>query len=337
MRPTLIEAGTRTADVVCIGECMVMFVPEQPGVSPPRLPRYRPTIAGAESNVAGNLTSLGVSAAWVSRLGTDAFGDYIDGELDRLGVAVRSAPRDSHRRTGIAFKDWHGGGTRVRYYREGSAASAMGDETRETAIRLGGRILHLSGITPALSDSCRGLIRDLMLKRESEAIVSFDVNWRPRLWHRKDPSLLLELARAADIVFVGDDEAAALWSVDTVREVRALLPDVSTLVVKHGARGATVDAGGTQVFVPALDIEVVEAVGAGDAFAAGYLAGVLDGLDLRSCARLGTILAATTLGTTSDIAPPPPSGEINRMLSLTDVEWKTATLESDLSYLPEGG
>lgn len=315
-------------EVVCVGECMVMFVPERRDRTRPDLPVYVPTAAGAESNVAAFLASLDVQTAWVSRVGADPFGDFLLNELAGLGVHVTGVARDARRNTGVAFKEIHEGWTSVQYYREGSAASAMDASTRLAAEAIGGRLTHLSGITPALSDSCEELARTLAHDRPAGHLLSFDVNWRPSLWRQRDPSALIGLARAADIVFVGDDEAQALWGTSEADAVRDLLPDVPTLVVKHGPRGATVFSDGTCLFVPSLRVDVVEVVGAGDAFAAGFLAGTLAGRELRDRARLGTIVAGSALQVTSDIGPLPPTAEIDALLALSEEEWCQAGLAS---------
>jgi 2-dehydro-3-deoxygluconokinase len=326
MGTVLGRPGSGMADVACVGECMVMFVPHYPDNRASRLPTYRPTIAGAESNVAAFLAAVDVNASWISRLGQDAFGDFVLDELARLGVRVEGVVRDSARNTGVAFKEFDADGTRVHYYREGAAASAMGPETADLISDLDPKIIHLSGVTPALSDSCAWLVHDLVHRRRSGATVSFDVNWRPRLWRHRDPSILLSMARASDIVFVGADEAADLWSTTGVDDVRQLLPEPAVLVVKQGADGATVYSDGGFVQVSALDVDVVEVVGAGDAFAAGFLAGTLAGVDLRTRARFGTILAAAALRVPSDIGPIPSRSERESLLRLSEEEWRRAGL-----------
>ena len=152
-------------------------------------------------------------------------------------------------------------------------------------------VVHLSGITPALSASCAALI-DTVIDRVAAGpgTLAFDVNHRAALWAPgAAASALLPLARRADLVFVGLDEAECLWHTATADDVRALLPEPTTLVVKDGDVGATEFRRAARrrrphVRAPAIRIEVVEAVGAGDAFAAGYLAALLQGAD--AAARL---------------------------------------------------
>jgi 2-dehydro-3-deoxygluconokinase len=313
-------------DVVSVGETMLMFVPDPPQPLG-RETCYRPTVAGAESNVASFASALGARSAWISRVGADSFGEYVLDELSARGVDVRLVERDPVRPTGVAFKDISPDGTRVRYFRHGSAASLL-DERTERAVRsMPSRLVHVTGITPALSDSCEALVRGLVERRPSGATVSFDVNWRPALWLDRDPALLLSLARAADVVFVGLDEAQALWGARDVRAVRRMLPEPGVLVVKQGADGATAYRGREEVFVPPLPVDVVEPVGAGDALAAGFLVGLLRGRPVKQALRLGTIVAASALRVASDVGPLPDAASIERLLDANDRIWRNATLE----------
>jgi len=282
-------------DIVCVGESMALVTPDPPAPlalgGPARL-----EVAGAESTVASYLAQLGVRAAWVSRVGADPLGDLLLTTIGKWGVDTSAVVVDAEAPTGVFFKDpAPARGTRVYYYRAGSAASRMGPQTPVPPAGL----THLSGITPALSASCAALVDRLLGERR----CSFDVNYRPGLWtaERAAP-VLAALAGRADLVFVGLDEAQLLWGVATPRDIRALLPGPSTLVVKDGAVGATSFHPAGVDFVPTPPAEVVEPVGAGDAFAAGYLAGLLRGLDETDRLALGHRIAAAALTVTGDVA-----------------------------------
>jgi 2-dehydro-3-deoxygluconokinase len=319
-------------DLVCAGETMVMFVPDSPGLLTDSM-AYRATVAGAESNVACFAAQLGVRSAWVSRLGDDAFGQFVLGQLRGFGVHVQHVERDACHPTGVAFKEIGATGTRVSYYRAGSAASQMDAKVARSVQDLRARVVHLSGITAALSTSCDDLLRRLVRERSEGSLVSFDVNWRPSLWRGADPGVLLDVARGADVVFVGEDEASDLWGVHGAASVRELLPEVSRLVVKQGPVGATAFVGDDRTFVPALHVDVVEQVGAGDAFAAGFLVGVLRDLPVKVCLRLGAITAAAALRVPSDVGPIPSACVVEHLLGLDDNEWASAgigALEADL-------
>lgn len=332
-RPVEETTARAAVDVVALGESMVTFLPTRPG----RLadvPSFDRGIGGAESNVVCALAAAGHTTRWVSRVGADGFGDHLVETIARYGVDTSAVGRDPHRPTGIYFRtadDRDTDAHEVVYYRAGSAASAMSPASVDESALTSGRVLHLSGITPALSADCLDLVRHLCARRPGRApLVSFDVNHRPGLW--KDaaagPDVLLDLARGADLVFVGEDEAAAAWGVTGGPDaVRAALPEPATLVVKQGSRGATVYRHGEDaVCQAALTVDVVAPVGAGDAFAAGFLSATLRGLPAAHRLRHGHLMAAAALTVPGDLATPPARAHADRLADLDDSAWETLRL-----------
>lgn len=284
----------------------------------------RVDVAGAESNVALYLADHGIPARWVSAVGDDPFGRLIVRRVGTAGVDVSGVRTDSMRPTGLLFKDPGPLATRVHYYRGASAAAALGPEILSDACLRGARLLHLTGITPALSASCRDLV-EKALSADRPWPVSFDVNHRPALWAgAAEPAadVLRALADRADIVFVGLDEARDLWGAQlTEAGVRALLPRPRTLVVKDGAHTATAFTGEARHTVPAPRVDVVEPVGAGDAFAAGYLAGLLRGDDPVRALRRGHLTASSALRVTGDHGALPPPETVDRLLAADPATW----------------
>jgi 2-dehydro-3-deoxygluconokinase len=318
---------TAAADVVAIGETMVALVPQDGGPLTDAA-GLAVHVGGAESNVAAYLAALGHRASWVSRLGDDPFGDLVLRRLTAAGVDTTAVERVPGGRTGLYLKDPGAAGTTVHYYRDGSPARALSPDLLRHPAVTGARVLHLSGITAALSGTALDLVRTAVrTPRPPGRTLSFDVNHRAKLWPAQTAApVLAELAGAADTVFVGLDEAAALWGCATPQDVRDLLPGAGTVVVKDGAVGAhALGARGT-VFVPAPRVAVVEPVGAGDAFAAGYLAGLLDGADERTRLRYGHLVAATALGTAGDHTAPPPGDLLRTHLALPDAVWAALDL-----------
>ncbi|BBC33314.1 hypothetical protein SGFS_046080 [Streptomyces graminofaciens] len=364
-------------DVVALGESMVTFLPTRPG----RLadvPSFERGIGGAESNVACALAAAGHAVRWVSRVGADGFGDHLVEAVAAYGVDVTSVRRDPDRPTGVYFRTAGDRATHaheVAYYRTGSAASAMTSANVDPRVVRACRVLHLSGITAALSAGCLGLLRELTGPRSDGPLVSFDINHRSGLWPAPDaPQVLLGLARGADIVFVGEDEAEEVWGVTGgPSAIRELLPEPGVLVVKQGARGATVfrraagdraagaapdpKTGGTPtapgrattprpaptpgsarqtvVFVPAPTVEVAAATGAGDAFAAGFLSATLRGLPLKARLRHGHLTAAATLTTPADLAPPPTRAHADHLAALADDSWGRLRLAPGWTDIPD--
>lgn len=289
--------------LLAIGETMAMVTPV---VAAPvaEADVFLVDAGGAESNVAAHVVAFGHRAVWFSRLGADALGRRVARQLAARGVDVSRVVFDDAHPTGLYVKD---PGNGVLYYRRGSAASQLSEADAETVSFDAVDLLHVSGITAAISASASSFLSRVMARaREHGVPVSFDVNHRAPLWDAASAApVLLELARTADIVFVGRDEAETLWGTATAAEVRALLPDVAELVVKDGDVGATAFVGVDAAFEPALVVEVVEPVGAGDAFAGGYLAGLLSGDPIADRLRAGHERAARTLQTTTDSVPAP--------------------------------
>ncbi|ANZ38749.1 sugar kinase [Lentzea guizhouensis] len=312
--------------VVCLGETMVMMVPAEPG--PVHLVRtWHRAIGGAESNVACHLSRLGVSSSWVSAVGDDSFGLAVLDTVSGFGVDVSGVRIDPTRPTGLYVKEASPHGSPVRYYRRGSAASGMGLEMID---RLGlgeVRLVHLSGITAALSDSCLAMMRELLRRPRHGYRISFDLNWRPALWADRDPRVLRELADMADVVLAGADEAELVWGTGDPARLRTLLPGPKSLVVKQGSDGATLLEESDSWFEPALQVQVVEPVGAGDAFAAGFLAATLAGEPAPVRLRAGHLQAASALLTAEDVGDPLPADVTSRLLHADPQTWAAARLE----------
>lgn len=314
--------------VVCVGETMAALAPVPHG-SLDTAQDLRLSVAGAESNVAMYLADLGHGVCWLSALGDDAFGRRVRAAVAAAGVDVTGVRTDPERPTGLLVKDPGRDRTRVHYYRSGSAASALGPETLADARVRSAALLHLTGVTPALSASCRELVERALATPPSRRpyAVGFDVNHRPALWpDGAAAEVLLDLADRADVAFVGLDEARDLWG-PALRppDVRRLLRGPRVLVVKDGGLAAHAFADGQHHTVPALRTQVVEPVGAGDAFAAGFLSGLLRGEDLRRCLRLGHITASSALKVTGDHGPLPDAATIAGLLDLGDEDWPTGT------------
>ena len=276
-------------DVLCIGESMIMVA--SPDASPLEVGTSLVlAVGGAESNVAVGLAAAGKSVAWASLLGTGALGDLIERHLADSGIDTRLVERRTAP-TGLYLKSAEQGSTVPLYYRAGSAASLMdGDLARRWAEASSPRMVHVSGITAQISSEGRAFLHAVCDDRVfGDALVSFDVNHRPALAGPDTADELLRLARAADIVFVGADEAERLWGV-TADRLPELLAGPAHLIVKDGAVEAIEYGRDARTTRPALPVDVVEPVGAGDAFASGWLAAFLDGQGPRNVSTRGIAL-----------------------------------------------
>ncbi len=275
-----------------LGEAMAVV--RAAAIGPPRPgATAEMSFAGAEATVAIGVRRLGHSARWIGRLGADAFGDMIVAGLRAEGVGTGAVVRDPDRPTGLLVRHRRTADrTSVAYYRHGGAGAALGPQDLPGDAAGAGRVLHLSGITPALGDGPAEVVDDaLAAARRTGARITFDVNFRRKLWpvQRARP-VLRRCVAAAGTVFAGADEAALVLDlpettdpVVLARRLGELGPD--EVVLKLGAAGALVLCGGTVVRAPAVPVTVADPVGAGDGFVAGYLSGLLDGLP--AAGRLG--------------------------------------------------
>lgn len=262
--------------LVTLGETMALLTAGHPGplahVSSMGL-----GIGGSESNVAIGVKRLGGSAVWCGRTGADSLGQLVQREIRAEGVTVRIT-EDPDAPTGLMLKERRTMSTqKVSYYRAGSAGSRLTPEDLDPSLIRRAMVLHLSGITPALSDSAeRTVQKAISIARSAGVAVSFDLNYRANLWTETDARRSYRmLIPLTDIVFAGEDEAAlavgpAEDPVVLARRLSELGP--SQVIIKLGSKGAVALIDGEVHHQPAIVIDPVDTVGAGDAFVAGYLA-----------------------------------------------------------------
>ncbi|RBM21636.1 sugar kinase [Prauserella sp. PE36] len=292
------------AEVVTLGETMMSLRAEgmvRLGTS------FRSSIAGAESNVAIGLSRLGHPVRWLGRVGADEPGALVLRTLRAEGVDVSTVERDDEAPTGLVlFEQRLPDVTRVQYHRAGSAGSRLS----AADVALGGdvRLVHLTGITPALGDGPRDAVeRAVARARELAATVSFDVNHRARLWSAADAApALTPIARRADVVIGSADELELVGGVDAL-----LAAGVREVVTKLGADGAAVTTADGEQRAPGHRVPVVDSVGAGDAFTAGYLSALLDGLDVPGRLARGNRTGAFAVATAGDWEGLPTRAELD--------------------------
>lgn len=288
------------------------FPPEPVGLAESK--RLKLDIAGAESNLCIGLSRLGVGARFISRVGDDPFGLRIRQVLDQEGVDTSALLTDPEAPTGVFFREHlPDGQRRVYYYRKGSAASRLSPDDLHPGLFQGARLVHLTGITPALSPACAAACqRAIELARQAGAWISFDPNFRPRLWNATEAqAVLLPLMLQVDILLMGHEDAQALFDIDNEDQIleRGLNLGASIVVLKLGEQGAcglansSVKPVGQIMKIPAHPVkQVIDPVGAGDGFDAGFIAGWLQGWDLEKCLQLGARLGAAAVGVMGDYA-----------------------------------
>jgi 2-dehydro-3-deoxygluconokinase len=301
--------GPNAVDLLTFGESMVSLRSAGPLSAGGSLTMH---VAGAESNVAVGVARLGHSVSWAGVVGADPHGEFILRQLRAEGVGLRHR-EDTTRRTGVMFLEQRTADvTRAFYYRSGSAGSTLSWEDVDRALLPGARILHLTGITAALSPESRKAVEYAAERAAAEGtVVSLDVNYRSKLWSREEArKVLTPLVRHASILIASDDELGLVASApakprDPDALEAALAADllgrgVREVVVKRGAAGAGVHTVDGRWETPAVPVTSIDTVGAGDAFTAGYLSALLDGADVAGRLQRGALTGAFAVSTAGD-------------------------------------
>ncbi|WP_419998841.1 sugar kinase [Streptomyces boninensis] len=313
-------ADRAAPEAVTCGEAMLLMLAE-PGVPLDRAIAFRRSVAGAESNVAAGLARLGHHARWLGRLGADPAGEAVLRELRADGVDVAYADRDPEAPTGLLLRDSHPArAIDVQYYRAGSAASRLAPEHIRAEALEGARLLHISGITPMLSPSAAEATAKLIeLARAGGTTVSFDPNVRrklaaPEAWAATVGPLLAE----ADLVLAGEDELELLAGGRDADGTAAelLRGRAHTVVLKRTDHSATaLTAEGGTYHQPHFPVPLADPVGAGDAFAAGYLSAWLRGLPAQRALAEAACVAALVVQAATDTDGLPTAAARDRALA----------------------
>lgn len=291
-------------DVITLGETMARFTPpgfERFGQSPV----VEIHVGGSESNTAVGLARLGHKVAWISRLTNNPIGRWIAGQIASHGVDVSFVQWTDDDRVGTYYMERGRPprGSQVFYDRRHSAMSHMlpHEVPSELFTAQRARIFHTTGITLGLGEAARRTAeRCVQLARAGGLLVSFDLNYRSKLWSAADAYLICEPFMAqADVIFMAIRDAHAVCGAaaeDSAESVcRQLHPrwPGATLVITRGSLGAVaLDPQGTYFEQAAFPADEVERLGGGDAFSAGYLCGLLEGQEIPSNLRWGCAAAA---------------------------------------------
>jgi 2-dehydro-3-deoxygluconokinase len=302
--------------VITAGETMALVVPPSPG----RLRHATSlvlSIGGAESNLAIGLARLGIPASWISVLGEDELGELVLHRLRAEGVDTSAVRRVSDRPTGLYLREEVAGRLRVYYYRSGSAASTLAPNAFDPSVLRGATFLHLTGITGALSPDCADFLQwAATTARDSGVRVSYDVNYRSRLWGPSAARAATEaLLPLVDVLFVGHEEATALWGWDddaALEQLSKIGP--SHVVLKLGAQGCAAVIDGERLSSPGFPAQELDPIGAGDAFDAGYLAATLWGWAPEKRLRTANAMGAFCVQNLGDYEGLPSRRELDAFL-----------------------
>ncbi len=293
-------------DLVTLGEVLLrLAIP-----SPARFETVRQLdvqIGGAEANVAAACARLGRRTAWISALPANSWGERVRRELTGHGVDCSYVRMLEGARMGVYFIEY---GTsprpvRVLYDRRDSAfARLTADDVNWEPVRRS-RLVHVSGVTAALGSLAQGLVRRAVAEASA---LSFDVNYRSALWKPEEARAFIDgLLPAVRYLFVGEAEARLIFgcdgSAEATLEAMARRAPKATVTVMRGENGS-LTADGSRVIRPSRrhTVQVVDPIGAGDAFVGGFLATVLGGDSVQQAVDVGAAVAALKCSTWGDIA-----------------------------------
>ncbi|AYH39434.1 sugar kinase [Christensenella minuta] len=294
------------ADAILMGEPMALFHADEEGALED-VSRFTRSLAGAEVNVGIGLRRLGHEVTYITKLGMDPFGKYIFRALEREGIGREFITFDKERQSGLVMKSRVNSGDPVlEYYRKNSAATYLTPADVEHVDFNGVRVVHMTGILPAISESACAAAYRLVQKAKLEGVyISFDPNLRPQLWHSQNVMVrtLNDLASHANMVLPGLEEGRILTGRSDPDGIADFYQEmgVRTVIIKMGGQGAYACKGEERHMVPGYPLErVVDTVGAGDGFAAGVLSGRLEGLHFIDSVRRGNAIGAMQVTVAGD-------------------------------------
>jgi 2-dehydro-3-deoxygluconokinase len=286
-------------DVVTLGEAMVLLAAAEPGPLV-QVKQFTKHTAGAETNVAGGLARLGYRVSWFSRLGDDSIGHYLRACFEDEGIDCSQVEMVAGGKTGMMFKTLSvaGDDPTIEYHRKDSAASQLRADDVDWARFEKASHLHTTGIYPALTPNTLEVTQSAMERMRSNGkSVSFDPNLRPALWPNTEAmrTSINALAAKADWVFPGLQEGQLLTGKETPAGIATFYraQGAQCVVVKLGDAGAYYDSDSGVGMVPAFPVsQIVDTVGAGDAFAVGVISGLLEKLPLQKAVERAAWMGA---------------------------------------------
>lgn len=297
------------SEFITMGEPLVIFAATELDTSLTDAVNFNKSMGGAELNVAIGVSRLGHSTQYVSQIGDEPLGEYVEQTIQHHHVGTDYLVQNHDLGTGHQFKQKVSqGDPKIAYYRKGSAASKITPDIIDQIDLKNVRIGHLSGIFAAVSSSTRAAeVRLMQRLTEQGALVTFDPNLRPQLWSSQNEmrTTINQLASYADIVLPGLSEGKILTGFDTPEQIADFYlanPQTKAVIVKVGPKGSYVkSAGEAGYFVPGFQVEhVVDTVGAGDGFALGVISALLENKSLRESARRGNAIGALQVQTPGD-------------------------------------
>lgn len=320
------------SDLITFGEAMVVFIAENEG-SFEDVKHFSKGLAGAELNVGIGISRLGHKAHYITRLGEDKLGDYIANAIEKENISS-TISREKNNSTGHYFKSKVAeGDPEVKFFRKNSAATLLSSEDIDKADFTNAKILHVTGIAPAISKSALEATYYAINKaRKHNMLVTFDPNIRVKLWENEEKmrTVLNDIASKCDIILPGIKEANILTKKDTKREMADfyLNNGATAVIIKDGEKGAYLKTASERKEIAGFNIpsneekeisgfkvaNIVDTVGAGDGFATGVLSGILNGQSLEQAIIKGNAIGAIVIASKYDNEALPTEAELDKFI-----------------------
>lgn len=268
--------------VVCLGELLIDFVALESGVTVGEASGFIKAPGGAPANVAVAVQKLGHPAAFMGQVGDDPFGHYLTGVLVNNGVDVAGITYSQEARTALAFVSLKLDGDRsFMFYRHPSADMLMRPEDLRLEVMEDKRIFHFGSISMIGEPSRSATLAAAQHALDRHMFISYDPNLRLALWESADAAKagMLTGFDYAHFVKISEEELEFLTG---GADVTPLWRDhLQLIAITRGAKGATIYTRSTQYDVPGFSVNSLDTTGAGDAFVAGMLVGILENADYR--------------------------------------------------------
>jgi 2-dehydro-3-deoxygluconokinase len=292
-------------DIITIGDAMITMNPTSKG--PMRFVHsFERNVGGAELNVAIGCARLGLETGWISRLGNDEFGRYIQHFVRGEGIDTSQLKLVDGYPTSVNFKEvLEDGSGRTFYYRLNSPTLTLTPDSLEESYIANARILHITGVFPAIDEKNVAIIKHAVtIAKRNDVLVSFDPNIRLKLWSReRAKEVISDILPLVDILLTGTDEAELLFNTKDEKEIieKSKLLGISYIALKKGEEGSVGCHNGEIIqSAPVTARKVVDTVGAGDGFDAGFLYGVLQQWPLKKILMFANTIGSMVVSVSGD-------------------------------------
>lgn len=292
-------------DIITIGDAMIAMCPREKG---PIIfcDSFKRKVGGAELNVAIGCARLGLKSGWISRLGNDDFGKYIMKIARGEGINTSEVKLVDGYQTSVYFREvLSDGSSRSFYYREKSPTSTMTCKDLNEEYFKEAKVLHITGVFPSITKNNQDIILEAVkLAKKNSLTISFDPNIRLKMWTKEEAKAYIEkILPNVDILLIGDEEIEILLGEISIEDAMKTFHDygIEKVIVKKGAKGAVGSDGKNVYEVDAIKPKaLVDTVGAGDGFAAGFLAALCKGETFKDCIEFGNAVGSLVVGVEGD-------------------------------------